>query len=153
MTTRTTARKPYAAETTVTVAKSQTELRALLGKYGVERFGIIEEPGLAVVMFQHEGLNHRLALPLRDARHSDFAYSPGGRYRDQKQREAAARQEGMARWRLLVLAVKARLELAAALGQSVGAAFTEYRVLADGRTVQEHITDAGDVPALTWSGS
>lgn len=135
----------YAARTEVTVAKSQGELRALLSKHGITHFGIVEQPSMVAIAFQHGGHNHRIGLPLRGA--SDRAFT---QYRNAKDREAAAAQEQKARWRALVLVVKAKLEYAAILGQAADTAFTEYRVLTDGRTVQEHVTGSDVPPALSW---
>lgn len=140
----------YASTTTVTVAKSQSELRALLTKYGVTHFGIAEQPGMAALAFQLGGENHRVTLPIRDAAHRDFGHSPAGRSRDGKQRKAAAVQEERARWRSLVLVVKAKLEYAAILGQPAATAFSEYRVLQSGLTVQEAVTGQAGPPVLTW---
>lgn len=140
----------YASDTKVTVSSSQAELRKLLTKYGVSSFGFAEQPGGAMLAFQAGGYNHRVFMPIRSAEDSAFAYA-GTRRRDAKGRKAAASQEERARWRALLLVVKAKLEYAAILGQSVESAFTEYRVLSSGRTVQEEITQAGAPPALTWS--
>lgn len=140
----------YATETTVSVSSSQAELRRLLSKYGVASFGFAEQPGGAMLAFQSGGHSHRVFMPIRSADNAAFAYA-GTRRRDAKGRKAAAAQEERARWRALVLLVKAKLEYAGILGQGVESAFAEYRVLPSGCTVQEEITQTGVTPALTWS--
>ncbi|MDO4244540.1 MAG: hypothetical protein Q4C89_00765 [Deinococcus sp.] len=140
----------YATDTKVSVSSSQAELRKLFGKYGITSFGFAEQPGGAMLAFQAGGYSHRIFMPVRGEDDGAFAYA-GTRRRDAKGRRAAAAQEERARWRALVLMVKAKLEYAAILSQSVESAFIEYRILASGRTVQEEITQTGVTPALTWS--
>lgn len=139
----------YATKTEVTVSRSQEELRSLLLKYGVTSFGFAEQPGGAMLAFQVGDQNHRIFMPIRSGADPAFAYA-GSRRRDAKGRKVAAVNEERARWRALVLVVKAKLEYAAILGQSIESAFTEYRVLPSGRTVQEEVTKLGALSALTW---
>lgn len=142
----------YAATTTVPVGRSRDELEATLTRYGVTSFGVINEPHAVTVAFRSGEHNYRIVIPLPDPKDRRFAYGPGGGARTQKGREDALSQETRARWRALLLVVKARLELAHLLGQPVASAFTEFRVLGDGRTVQEHVTGLSGPPALTWGG-
>lgn len=140
----------YAVTTSVPVARSRDELEATLTRYGVTSFGVISEPQAVTLAFRSGDHNHRIVIPLPDPKDRRFAYGPGGGARTQKGREDAVAQETRARWRALLLVVKAKLELANLIGQPVESAFTEFRVLADGRTVQEHVTGTEGPPALTW---
>jgi hypothetical protein len=146
-------RSRYAASTTVSTGRSRDELEALLRKYGVQHHGLITQPDLLTLAFQSDGLNHRIVLPLPSPADRRFRTGPGGGTRTSKGAQDAHAQEVRARYRALVLVVKAKLELAHLLGQPVEAAFTEYRVLDDGRTVQEHVHGQGQPPALTWGAS
>lgn len=145
-----TAGSKYASKTKTSTGRSRDELEALLARYGVQHYGLLNQPGMLALAFQIGGHNHRIAIPLPDPQERRFRYGPGGGIRTEKGRQDAAQQEVRARYRALLLVVKARLELAHLLGQPVESAFSEYRVLSDGRTVQEHVTGTDNPPALTW---
>ena len=140
----------YAKNTTVSTNRSRDELESLLTRYGVQHFGVANQPDMIVLIFQAGGHHHRIVIPLPAERERRFIYGPGGGARTVKGVKDARAQEIRARHRALVLVVKGKLELAHLLNQPLETAFTEFRVLNDGRTVQEHVTGTQNPPALTW---
>ena len=82
----------YASKTKVPINRSQQEIQKILTKYKANSFAYGEQGNVAVVMFEMEGRRIRFNLPMP---------SPTVRGYEQKSR---------ARWRCLVLAIKAKLE-------------------------------------------
>ena len=54
----------YAANTSVTVEKSQSEVQSILRKYGAERFGTMEDKDSAYLMFEYNHLMIQITVPL-----------------------------------------------------------------------------------------
>lgn len=143
----------YARGTKVSSETSRSEIERLLKRFGVAHFGYISQPGLASLVFQHEGENYRISVPLPDVKDSTFDRTPAGRRRDADQRLNAIEQEERERWRVLLLAIKAELALAEVWDKGLAEALAQYRQLPDGRTVQDTVMQDGTLPpALTWGG-
>ncbi len=70
-------RRPY-EDTTVSADRSKAEVREILLRYGATQFGIMEENGRAIVMFQVQGRLVRLEVPLPDR--TDSAMTKAGKY-------------------------------------------------------------------------
>lgn len=106
---------PYAKGTTVSVDKSQFEIKTLLVKHGATSFGLMESPK-----------EHALVCELR-GRRLKFSVIPD---RNEKER--------MRQWRVLLLRIKARLE---ELNENIkiDEAFMPYILLPNGSTVGESV--------------
>ena len=109
---------PYASETRVPVSKTRLEIETLLQKHKCEAFAIAyaDQPRKVQIEFQMNGRRIRFGLPL----------PPLGK--DQHER---------ARWRGLLLAIKAKLDSVERGIESFDQAFLPHIVMPDGRTFGE----------------
>ena len=135
----------YASSTTVPVTRSRAELDALLAKHGASRraIGHDEAEGYAFAVFEIQGRQVRLRVPL--PRKEDLGKkTPRDWWRwTEAQRDSwrskSVEQLHRARWRQLLLLVKAKLE-AVELGLSTfEREFLADIYLSSGRTVHEEI--------------
>lgn len=103
----------YAANTEVSVDRSQAEIQTIIRKYGAERFMSGWEEKGAFVVFQKNGKMIRFFLPLPDRNDPQFCdYMQGSvKYsRKEEQAEKLWEQACRQRWRALALAIKAKME-------------------------------------------
>jgi hypothetical protein len=130
----------YAADTTVTVAKSREEIENTLRRYGADGFMFAEDRGTVTVMFRLQGriIRFKLEMPARDD--SRFTtYMRGSMryaYADSaalKHWEQACRQK----WRALALVIKAKLEAVSAGITTIEDEFLAHTVLPDNTTFGE----------------
>lgn len=99
----------YAAQTSVSVERSKAEIESTVARYGASRFFSAWDESAALVGFQMEGRTVQFRLPLPDK--EDFATTPGGRRRRNAEgKHNAWEQAQRARWRALLLCIKAKLE-------------------------------------------
>ena len=140
--------KEYASKTTVSVEDSRAELDTLLGKHGATQriIGHDEEMGQAGIAFTIAGATYRMRVPMpRMFGVKDKPDNFNSWQRDRKEEWIA--QTSRARWRSLLLLVKARLE-AVRLGIStVEREFLADRLLSDGLTVEQKLSRHIDMPA------
>lgn len=128
----------YAAETTVSIERSKTELERLLERHGADQFGYMTDGDGALVAFRMRDRHVRFLMPIppRD----DFYLTPGGQ---QRYKEAAVdrawEQAQRSRWRGLVLIVKAKLEAVESGVSTFEREFLSDILLPDGRTVHEFL--------------
>jgi hypothetical protein len=127
----------YAAQTTVSVEKSQMEVQAVLRKYGADRFGVMEDRQKAYLMFEFNKLMIQMTVPLPEKK--EFALSESGRARKDSQIEEAYNQAIKQRWRALVLAVKAKLEAVETGISTIEKEFLSFVVMPDGKLLGDHI--------------
>lgn len=90
----------YAARTEVTIGRSQEQIRSLLTKYGATAFGIMEGRGLAMLTFELKNKRIAFKLPLPPSPSDDATQASMNTYA----------QLVRAKWRALLLAIKAKLE-------------------------------------------
>lgn len=114
--------KGFAATTTVPVARTQEEIKRVLTKYGATGFIFGQGNGQAAVMFEMFFRRVKFVVPLPKAN-------------DKK-----SEQMERARWRCLLLAIKAKLECAATGITTFEQEFLAHIVLPNGQTVSEKIT-------------
>lgn len=109
---------PYASETRVPVSKTRLEIETLLTKHKCEAFAIAyaDQPRKVRIEFQMKRRRIRFELPL----------PPQGR--DQQER---------ARWRGLLLAIKAKLDSVERGIETFDEAFLAHVVMPDGRRFGE----------------
>ncbi len=146
----------YAADTAVPVDRSRTEIEKLLTRYGATAFGYLSQGGSQVVVFEISNRRVLMQLPLPGRDDREFALTPSGRHRrSPAEAERAYDQAVRARWRSLVLIIKAKLEAIAAGISTVEREFLADLALPNGQTVAQYLApqlervyDSGEMPAL-----
>lgn len=118
----------YAAKTSVSCEKSQTEIRKTLTKYKATGFAIGESNGVGVIMFEMNKKRIRLDLPL--AVHGKTKNNKGWSLT-----LAQTEQENRRLWRCLLLAVKSKLESVASKITTFEEEFLAHIVLPNGQTM------------------
>lgn len=145
----------YAATTTVSVEKSQSEVQAILRRYGAGRFGTMEDQkiSMAYLMFEYSGLMIQIQVPL--PRKEDFVKTDRGRSRKKSQIDESYNQAVRQRWRALVLAVKAKLEAVETGISTIEKEFMAFVMMPDGRALGDHlipelkqISESGKIPKM-----
>lgn len=127
----------YAAATSVTVEKSQSEVQLILRKYGAKRFGTMEDENAAYLMFEYDQLMIQITVPL--PKRSEFEKTETGRVRKSNQITDAYEQAIKQRWRALVLAVKAKLEAVEIGISTLEKEFMAFVMMPDGRQLGDHL--------------
>jgi hypothetical protein len=125
----------FAAGTEVSSERTRAELERLLKRYGATRYGCMNEPNRALVVFEANGrmVQFELPMPPRDA--AEFVKTPRqGKRRSPAAAEAAWEQATRQRWRALLLVVKAKLEAVESGISTFELEFLAHLVLPDGRT-------------------
>jgi len=114
----------FAAHTKVPVETTRAEIDRLLGRHGATQRGVMQndETKHAIVAFVIQGAKYRIEIPLADKRGKPLS--------DQILRT---------RWRLVLLALKTKLEIVALGVSTVEHEFMADLVLTNGRTVQENL--------------
>lgn len=148
----------YAAQTKVSVAKTKSEIEAIIEKYGAENFATMNKPGRAMIAFKMEGRHilFRLPLPRKDA--DEFRIYKRGYQRVERSEDAALakwEQACRSRWRGLFLCIKAKLESVEAGIETFDDAFLAHISVGGGDTVAdrmkphlEQIGQGGPLPPL-----
>lgn len=115
--------RKYAEGTTVATGKTREEIERLVRKYGAEAFEGGWEKGAATVSFTMRG------------RHVRFRLDLSAEGRTQAQRENEERR----RWRCLLLAIKAKLEVVETGIASFDEEFLAHVVMPDDLTIWERM--------------
>lgn len=151
-----TAKKPYAAETSVPVGKSREDIEKLLLDNAAEDIAFGSIRGFIVVAFTAHERQVRFTIPLPDSNSPEITRTPSGNLRTGKAEltrlyDQAVRQ----RWRALYFAIKAKFVAIDSRVSSWELEFGGLIVLPDGRTVMEATLPAieqaystGTVPPL-----
>ena len=147
-------RRPF-EETTVPVDRSKGEIRAMLLKYGVDQFGIMEEPGRALIGFRHQGRTYRIDVPLPTPEIPALAPPRSRAATDPKAARARYEQEERRLWRVVRAWILGQLEAVESGFKTFEAVFLADTVLANGQTFftwaapqLEHQAQSGQLPAL-----
>lgn len=132
----------YARGTVVSAQKSRMEIEGVLMKYGATAFAYAHRDTDAVIGFRAHNRSIRIAVPMPSL--DEFIKLPPDRwgysYKRKPEAAAVARDaEERRRWRALLLAVKAKLEVVASGISTFEDEFLPYTVMPDGRTVAEHV--------------
>ncbi len=146
----------YAADTTVPVDRSRTEIEHLLTRHGATAFGYLSEGAAQVIVFQIDHRRVLMHLPLPDRDDPEFTHTPSrGTRRSPAEARRAYDQAVRARWRSLVLIIKAKLEAVAAGLTTVEREFLPDIALPNGQTVGQYLAPqleqvyrSGQMPAL-----
>jgi hypothetical protein len=104
----------YAAQTEVSVDKTQVEIQQMLRKYGAKSFAFGEESGKGIVMFEAGGKRVRFVLPLPDPNAREYTHTESRGWRRNPEEARKAWEQGCrSRWRALLLNIKAKMEAVA----------------------------------------
>lgn len=122
----------YAENTSVPVGRSQEEIKKCLVKYGATAFGIMESKNKAALTFEIKGKRILFTLPLPVY---GIATNPKNYLWGQEKIDQLIR----AKWRALLLAIKAKLECVDAGITTLEQEFLAHIVLPDGRTAGDFI--------------
>lgn len=115
----------YAQNTKVPIDRSQGEIRKLLTKYGATGFAFAENTSMAHVIFEIKGLRIKFIL------HLPKTYSENATQASIKACEQLCR----AKWRSLVLCIKAKLECVESGITTLEDEFLAHIVLSSGQTM------------------
>lgn len=129
----------YAKNTSVSIERSQEEIKKTLRRYGCERFGVMEERNLAYVAFTINNLNIQIKIELPNQGNEEFQFTPTGKERAENSAFQAWDQAVRSRWRSLLLAIKAKLEAVECGISSIETEFLPFIVLGNGMTVGQQI--------------
>lgn len=113
-----TTRRRFAEDTTVTVSKTQDEIKTRLRAAGAAQIAVFESDHQSAVAFSLAGAMYRITVPT-----------------DPKAKNV--QQDARRAWRLLGLLMKSKLEAVREGATTVEREFLADRLLHDGRTVHE----------------
>lgn len=122
----------FAEKTTVSVDRSQSEIRKILSKYKANGFVFGENVPISVVMFEMRGRRIKFILPMPEKQKTR---DKRGYVMSQTQIE----QESRRRWRCLALAIKAKLECVESGIATFEEEFMAHIVLPNGNTVGQAV--------------
>lgn len=131
----------YAAQTEVSIEKSQAEIKTIVMKYGATRYATMDDPECALIVFEIASRRIKFTLPLpnRDdyahKRHSSGKLIPRSTEDAYAQWEQACRQ----RWRALCLIIKAKLEAVETGITTIEKEFLANILLPDGQLVGDYL--------------
>ena len=134
----------YAEGTKVSVESSRGEITGILAKHGVQRMGWMGSPEGDQLMFELAGGQYRLNIErptLEEVRKRYIA--DGGRWNLVYDEQGKVDAEWRRRWRANVLLLKAKLEFIDSGDTTLDRELMPYRVLSDGRTLEQAIAQDG----------
>jgi hypothetical protein len=123
----------YARGTYVSIEKTRDELERLLDRNGAQAFAFMREPGYASIAFRLNDRNYVLRLRTPDV--SEFSRTRTGRLRYESEAQKFHAQAVRARWRALLLLLRAKLIAVEDGITTVEDEFLSAAMLNDGQTV------------------
>jgi len=127
----------YAAQTTVSMARSRTEIEQILTKYGADQFLYGWEESRAFIQFRAEKRSIRFLLLMPDEQ--EFRLTTTGQRRSDDAKTKAWEQAQRQRWRALKMVIQAKLEAVESGITEFEAEFLAHVVLPDGTTVGDWV--------------
>ena len=139
----------YAEGTTVSVISSRLEIEKIILRYAGNsaEFAYMQKDGSADIVFAANGRRVRFTLPLptmEEAKKGAMKKRDWSTVTDVGRRQAWIDQESMRRWRCLVLAIKAKLEVVESGIASFEEEFLAHIVNPAGLTIYQAIKNASD---------
>lgn len=131
----------YAANTSVSVERTEAEIKATIKKYGATSFASYESGASAMIAFEMSGRRVVFRLPLPDRNSMAFIKTPTGKIRAAKEATKVHEQACRSRWRALLLSIRAKLESVEAGIETFEDAFLAHIQMPDGYTVGEHVRE------------
>lgn len=130
----------FASNTSVSVERTRAEIERLLSRNGASRFMSGWDGDTAVIGFVLGSRTIRFTLPLPNKDAREFHYTPTFVRRSQANAEKAWEQACRARWRALLLVIKAKLEAVQAGISTIEDEFLAWTVLpGDSRTIGDRL--------------
>lgn len=127
----------YAEKTQVPISRSRAHIEAELTKYGIEEYGIgVSRRGTGII-FKCDGKVYKMNV--NEPNEKDF---------DTQQKLEQAKRS---RWRLLLLCIKAKLNLIQSGQSSFEDEFLAYMALPDGSTVSDFMQQPENIERLQKS--
>ncbi len=128
----------YAAKTSVNSDRSMAEIESTLRRYGAQRFMYGRDEKKVMIAFEMRDRRLRFMLPIPTE--EAFQQTPTGRTRRNKSIITGQYEQGVrARYRALLLSIKAKLESVESNIEEFEEAFMAQIVLPDGSTVGERM--------------
>ena len=146
--------KKYADGTTVSVERTIGEILATLKTYGCSTYAHAVANGIHQVIFAHGGNNFKISI--KPPRIEEFVKTETGRSRKKEAINREYDQEYRRRARVLLIAVKAKLEMVNIGQSSMEQEFLGDLLLSSGRTMSEWAADElprlgpGEEPEFTF---
>lgn len=135
----------YAASTSVPIERSKAEIERTLIRYGADTFIYGRSPRGSGIGFKYQDRNIKINIPTPDK--DDYSDNQAG--------ENKWKQAQRQRWRILLLALKAKLELVDSGLTTFEDEFLAQTCLTGGRTVSEALQpqikamlETGEIPKL-----
>ena len=127
----------YASGTSVPIDRSKAEIEKILSKYGAHEFGYVSRANGTeyAIRFTIKFWSVQITLPMPKKSDKEFTMTATGRYRHENEVEKYWEQGCKARWRALVLIIKAKLEAVDAGISTVEREFFVDIVMPGGGTV------------------
>lgn len=145
----------YAEGTEVAPEKSRAEIEGVVRRYGADSFVSGFDGTQAMVMFRAHNRYVRFVLAMPHPDDAEFKLDARKNLRTPEQRKKAAEAEERRRWRALLLAIKAKLEVVESGIATFDEEFLAHVVLPDGGTVGQWIApqideayERGVMPAM-----
>lgn len=126
----------YANKTDVSPDKTMNEIRTTLRRWGADKFAFVDETKSVTVLFEYRQRRVRFCVPLPDKSDAAFIITKGA-YKNRGFSQNAYDQAVRARWRALLLVIKAKLESVESGIETFEAAFMAQLLLANGQTMEE----------------
>ena len=133
----------YAQNTSVSVEKSEGEIKNLLIRYGANQFASAWAANKAMIRFRAQNRLIQFVLPLPDPKEDQFVYCTRkgvvqkDRPRDESWAHELWEQACRQRWRALALAIKAKLEAVESGIATFEEEFYAHIVMPGGKTLFE----------------
>ena len=135
----------YAEYTTVPAENSRAEIERIICRYAGRdaEFSSGRRAGQAAILFVAHGRRVQFIVPLPTGQEAEIKArrknAASGSVVTESQREAWIEQESRRRWRCLLLAIKAKLEVVETGIATFEEEFLAHIVAADGKTIYERI--------------
>lgn len=127
----------FAERTGGAPGRTRAEIEGTLRRYGATAFLSGWDGWDIFVSFVIRGRRVLFRVPVKSPNDEKFAATPAGKSRTLTQAQAAYEQYVRARWRALLLSIKAKLESAASGIEELDEAFMGQIVINDGRRFYE----------------
>ena len=147
----------YAADTSVSLERSKSEIERTLTRYGATKFfsSWQDDPPMAMIGFQLDDRMVKIMMPIPARDDEEFTLTETGRDRKPEAAYKAWEQAQRQRWRALNLIIKAKLEAVDCGISSIEREFLADIVMHDGSTLGEWaqpqieaMYDTGKMPPL-----
>lgn len=131
----------YAAQTSVSVEKSKSEIERTLQRYGASQFiyGWDQQEAVIGFVVDSDEQMRQVRFKVKVPEIADFFVTANYRARSRAAAEKAWEQAQRQRWRALLLVIKAKLEAIEAGIATFEDEFLAYTMLPSGETVSEWI--------------